>query len=181
MIVKWPGKIHGGVVNDTVWTFTDVLPTLLEVAGKPAPKGLDGVSLLPTLLGQSQDLAQRFLYWEFHERGFKQAARWGPWKAIRLGFGQPLQLFHLEDDIGESHDVANRYPEVVEKLTFSSITNGQNRLTGRHSAHDHGTQSLKVSLTFVRLFLPPRHTPGGCGPRQRPMRPRASNARNRVL
>ena len=118
MIVKWPGKIHGGVVNDTVWTFTDVLPTLLEVAGKPAPKGLDGVSLLPTLLGQSQDLAQRFLYWEFHERGFKQAARWGPWKAIRLGFGQPLQLFHLEDDIGESHDVANRYPEVVEKLTF---------------------------------------------------------------
>ena len=118
MIVKWPGKIHGGVVNDTVWTFTDVLPTLLEVAGKPAPKGLDGVSLLPTLLGQSQDLTQRFLYWEFHERGFKQAARWGPWKAIRLGFGQPLQLFHLEDDIGESHDVANRYPEVVEKLTF---------------------------------------------------------------
>ena len=118
MVVKWPGKIHGGVVNDTVWTFTDVLPTLLEVAGKPVPKGLDGVSLLPTLLGQTQDLTQRFLYWEFHERGFKQAARWGHWKAIRLGFGQPLQLFHLEDDIEESHDVANRYPEVVEKLTF---------------------------------------------------------------
>jgi hypothetical protein len=57
------------------------------------------------------------LYWEFHERGFKQAVRWGNWKGVRLGTKDPLQLFHLTGDSGEQYNLAKQYPEVAAKLT----------------------------------------------------------------
>ena len=116
MIVKWPGRVPSGVVNDTVWYFADFLPTAADLAGSEIPDGLDGLSIKPTLLGGKQDLSDRMLYWEFHERGFKQAARWGNWKAVRLGWKQPVQLFHLIGDAGEQYDLASQYPKVVSKF-----------------------------------------------------------------
>ena len=61
------------------------MPTLCELSGTEAPADLDGVSFAPTLLGNSKNQEQRnYLYWEFHERGGKQAVRMGNWKGIRL-------------------------------------------------------------------------------------------------
>lgn len=80
------------------------------------PQRLDGVSIKPTLMGEYQDLSDRMLYWEFHERGFKQAARWGNWKAVRIGLKNPVQLFHLIGDAGEQYDLAIHYPNVVSKF-----------------------------------------------------------------
>ena len=117
MIARWTDRIAAGVVDDTVWTFADFLPTMLDLIGKSIPLGLDGVSILQTLMGQHQDLSQRMHYWEFHERGFKQAVRWGNWKGVRHALDQPLQLFHLIGDAGESYDLAGQYPAVVKKLT----------------------------------------------------------------
>lgn len=116
MIVRWPGRIQSGVVNDTAWYFADFLPTAADLAGAEIPGGLDGVSIKPTLLGQQQDLSDRMMYWEFHERGFKQAARWGNWKAVRLGLNKPVELFHLTGDAGEQYDIASKYPKVVAKF-----------------------------------------------------------------
>jgi arylsulfatase A-like enzyme len=104
------------VVNDTVWYFADFLPTAADLAGAEIPAGLDGISIKPTLFGNDQDLSDRMLYWEFHERGFKQAARWGNWKAVRLGLKQPVQLFHLIGDAGEQYDLASQYPKVGAKF-----------------------------------------------------------------
>ena len=115
MVVRWPGKIAPGSVSETAWTFADFLATAAELGSATAPS-TDGVSIVPTLLGQSQDLSHRFLYWEFFEKGFQQAVRWKNWKAIRLKPEQPIQLFDLTTDLGETTDVASKNSEVVSKI-----------------------------------------------------------------
>lgn len=116
MIVRWPGHLEAGSVSDAVWAFWDVLPTLAELAGVPAPSGIDGVSQVPTILGEGKPAPREFLYWEFHEGGFKEAVRTGDWKAVRPGSGKPLELYNLKDDIGEKHDVAAKHPDVVARI-----------------------------------------------------------------
>jgi arylsulfatase A-like enzyme len=116
MAVRWPGKIEAGAVDDTVWYFADVLPTLADLAHAEPPDNIDGVSVLPTLLGKPRDLSDRFLYWEFFERGFQQAVRWGDYKAVRPKVGGPLELYDLSKDIGETNDIAADNPHVVAKI-----------------------------------------------------------------
>jgi arylsulfatase A-like enzyme len=116
MIVRWPGKIKTGSVSDQVWAFWDFLPTVSELTGAKTPSGLDGVSQAPTLLGTGEQKPHEFLYWEFHEQGFKQAVRMGDWKAIRLKLGGPLELYDLKSDLGEKTNVAAKHPEIVAKM-----------------------------------------------------------------
>lgn len=114
MVTRWPGVIEPGAVSDDPWYFADVLPTLAELAGADAPADIDGVSVLPSLLSQPQpELAERPMYWEFHERGFGQAARLGDWKAVRPDFPQPIELYNLADDPGEQQDLAAQHPDKV--------------------------------------------------------------------
>ena len=61
-----------------------------ELAQAKPQEKIDGISMVPTLLGQPQTNRHDFLYWEFHERGFQQAVRMGDWKAIRPRAGAPL-------------------------------------------------------------------------------------------
>ena len=116
LIVRWPGKIKPGTVNDQPWAFWDFLPTAAELAGAKTPDKLDGLSMLPALLGQPQTNRHEFLYWEFHERGFEQAVRMGDWKAVRPQAGAPLELYNLSTDLGEKQSVAGQNPEVVAKI-----------------------------------------------------------------
>ncbi len=118
-IAWWPGTIAAGVVSDHVAYFGDWFTTAAELAGARAPEGLDSVSFAPTLLGRPQEQARsEFLYWEFHERGFTQAAlHQGRWKGIRgPSADAPLILYDLENDIGETTDVAARHPGIVAKI-----------------------------------------------------------------
>jgi len=116
LIVRWPGKIKPGTVSDEISAFWDFLPTAAELAQAKVPENLDGISLLPTLVGQPQTRHHEFLYWEFHERGFQQAVRTGDWKAVRPQAGAPLELYNLKTDLGEKENVAQKYPEVVAKI-----------------------------------------------------------------
>ncbi len=115
MIVRWPGKIEANTTSDEPWSFQDFLPTAAELAGVDPPPGIDGISMVPTLVGRPQP-EHEYLYWEFHERGFKQAVRMGPWKGIRTKQGKPLELYDVVADIGEQHNVADRHPAVVAKI-----------------------------------------------------------------
>ncbi len=117
MIVRWPGKIAAGQVNSRAWYFADVLPTLCDVADAELPKDIDGVSILPTLLGQTQpELDARKLYWEQYSGGFEQAARWGAWKARWKPGKKPFELYDLGGDPLESRNVADEHPDVVAEL-----------------------------------------------------------------
>ena len=117
----WPGRIKAGSSSAHVAAGWDLLPTLCELAGMDKPKGIDGVSFAPTLLGQSGKQEKReYLYWEFHERGGKQAVRMGKWKGIRLNVRKnkdaPIELYDLSKDIGEEKNLADKHPDLVRKM-----------------------------------------------------------------
>ena len=116
LIVHWPAKIKKPGVVQEPWAFWDLLPTVADIAMAKAPEHVDGISMFPTLVGRAQTNHHEFFYWEFHERGFQQAARMGRWKAVRLKAGGPLELYDLQTDIGEKTNVAAEHPEVVAKM-----------------------------------------------------------------
>jgi arylsulfatase A-like enzyme len=116
MLVRWPGNTPAGKVSDVPWYFADVLPTLADLAGATPPDSIDGVSVLPTLLGRAQSI-DRFLYWEKVKSGVLwQAVRWGRWKALRKSRGD-LELYDVTRDIGETRNVAAGHAEVVARIT----------------------------------------------------------------
>lgn len=115
MVVRWPGKIRPGTVSDQPWAFWDAMPTFAEAAGVKPPQGIDGVSMLPTLLGRGQKNDHEHLYWEVHEGDFKQAVRFGGWKAVRTSPSRPVELYDLKADLGETRDLAAERPDVVRR------------------------------------------------------------------
>jgi arylsulfatase A-like enzyme len=115
-IARWPGVIKPGTVSDHVWAFWDFLPTACELAGARVPDKLDGISLAPILTGNGTQKTHDFLYWEFHEGGFKQAVRHGNWKALRLTPRQPLELYDVVADPAEKSNVAKDHPQVVARI-----------------------------------------------------------------
>lgn len=121
MIAAWPGKIRPGSTTELVSAFWDVFPTFSDIAGIETPEGLDGISFLPTLLGH-EDLQENheYLYWEFHEKGGRQAIRKGDWKAVKYdvfgGADVAIKLYDLTTDIGEQNNVAEKNPEVIKEM-----------------------------------------------------------------
>jgi len=131
MIVRWPATVPAGVVSDLVWGFEDFMPTAAELAGLRPPAGIDGISILPTLLGpKGAGRGQRkheFLYWELPRRDPKsrwayckeiptQALRMGEWKLIRPQPGGPVELYNLAEDVGETRDLTPRKPAALAKM-----------------------------------------------------------------
>ncbi len=115
MIVRWPDRVKAGKTSDQVWAHWDFLPTAAEIAGVKAPKGIDGISMLPAITGKKQR-SHEFLYWEFHEGGFKQAIRMGDWKGVRLDPGRDIELYNLQTDLSERNNIAAANPEVVKRI-----------------------------------------------------------------
>ncbi len=118
MIAYWEGKIKRGSKTDHISAFWDVLPTCAEIAGAPIPENIDGISMLPTFLGQPEEQKKHdYLYWEFHwGKPTKQAIRSDQWKAVRKSPGGEFELYNIKDDIGEENNIANLHPEVISKI-----------------------------------------------------------------
>ena len=120
-IARWPGRIEAGSGSNHISAFWDILPTCCEVAGVAPPEGIDGISIVPTLLGEPQKQQKHeFLYWEFHEQGKKQAVRMGDWKGVRLNVARdpdgPIELYNLATDLGEERNVADEHPDIVREM-----------------------------------------------------------------
>lgn len=126
-IVRWPGVVKAGSVNDHQLAFYDVMPTFCDIIGiknyvkkytndKKNKDGetdyFDGLSFYPTLRGKRQK-EHAHLYWEFSETD-QIAVRKGNWKLL-VKKGKPM-LFNLENDLHEDHDIASENPETVKEL-----------------------------------------------------------------
>ena len=116
-IARWTGHIRPGSKSGHVGAFWDFFPTVAEMVGTPIPGNveIDGISYLPTLLGKKGQQEHDYLYWEFHEMKGRQAILKDNWKAIRYNVseGEPMQLYNLEEDPGETRDLAADYPDKV--------------------------------------------------------------------
>ncbi len=113
-IVRWPGRVKAGSTSEHICAFWDFLPTCCELIGVDAPRDIDGISLLPTLLAQrSKQKKHKYLYWELRGR---QGVRMGRWKAVRQKPNQKIQLYDLDKDIGEQNDVADANPDILTKM-----------------------------------------------------------------
>lgn len=121
MIARWPGRIAAGTTSDHVSAFWDVMPTFADLLDTELPAPTDGISFLPVLLGDTANQQRHeSLYWEFHEQGGRMALRTGNWKLIQYNvWTDPpgaFQLYNLDNDEGEEHDVAMEFPDKVDEL-----------------------------------------------------------------
>jgi arylsulfatase len=114
-IARWPGRIKAGSASEHISAFWDFLPTCCELIGVEPPVDIDGISMLPVLLGQpAEQKKHEYLYWELTGQ---QAIRMGKWKALHLKPGRKIELYDLDKDVGESHDLAQENPELVAKIS----------------------------------------------------------------
>jgi arylsulfatase len=119
LIMRWPEHIRAGSTSDLPVAFWHLLPTLCDAAALDTPKGLDGVSFLPTLTGRAKQKRHEFFYWEFPAYGGQQAVRAGKWKIVRQNLSKgssAFELYDLEADPSESTNVAADHPDVVARL-----------------------------------------------------------------
>jgi len=125
LVARWPGRIRPGSRSDHLCYFPDVMPTLAELAGatEHVPPGIDGISIVPTLLGEKAagrpQEAHEYLYWEQPGRRGGQAIRMGKWKAVWPGLGREdrpaVELYDLSADVGEASDLAGQHPDVAAR------------------------------------------------------------------
>ncbi len=120
LIVKYPGNRYAGTVDEGLARSLDIAPTVLDVAGLPAPAAMQGVSLRP---GEN---APARAAWSFAETVYQgqypmQAVRVGAHKLIRTAPGHPrliplILLFDLAADPGEHHNRAAEDPATAQRL-----------------------------------------------------------------
>ena len=118
MIAWSPELFGGGRESNHVGHFADIFPTLESLAGLTVTDSLDGISLVPELVGRREGQQRHdYLYWEFYERGSAQAVRRGDWKAVRKPmFDGATELYDLRNDPGEQDNLADDHPDVVIEL-----------------------------------------------------------------
>ena len=120
MIASWPKKIKSGTKTNRISAFQDMLPTFCDILDIVPPPNIDGISLMPTFLGQDQKVTHEYLYWEFPAYKGQQAVRMGKWKAIRRNIfdgNMSIELYDLNLDIQEQNDIASKYPDIIERVS----------------------------------------------------------------
>lgn len=120
---RWPGRIKPGSSTRHIALSMDIFPTLCEVSGVTPPAGIDGVSFLPTLLGQPQPETQRDLYFLLREGGpvfggkTIEAVIRGPWKLLQDRPFSAQELYNLQRDPQETTDLAVKQRRVFNEMS----------------------------------------------------------------
>ena len=139
-LVRWPSQVTAGSESSHLSAFWDILPTFAEMIGQPVPEQSDGISMMPTLLAQGEQVKHDYIYHEFINKDnvpySSRSMRYGDWKAVQRAIVtrkkkgkkaeiqpqgrkvkfHPIELYNLKDDIGETNDVAKQNPELVAQI-----------------------------------------------------------------
>ena len=118
-LVRWPGHVTAGKVSDLLFYQPDILPTLSELCGARIPHDTDGLSIVPTLLGEEMSgrsqITHKMFYWEY---GSQVAVRYGAWKAIlnQKEKSGRWNLYDLKNDPSETNDIASEQPAILATM-----------------------------------------------------------------
>lgn len=119
MIATWPAQIKAGSKTDHISAFYDVMPTLNEIANVQTDYKSDGISFYNTLTNIEQQQEHEYLYWEFAGYNGQVAVRMDKWKMIWKnikGGNKNVELYDLDADIREEHNIMDQHPEMLEKF-----------------------------------------------------------------
>ncbi|WPP51793.1 sulfatase [Catalinimonas niigatensis] len=125
LIIRWPNVIKAGTQTEEPVIGIDFYPTFLEAAKieKPANYLLDGLSLLPLFQNPNVSQDRQSLYWHFpgypnHQwrTGPVSVIRQGQWKLLKFYETDQLELYNLQQDLGEQHNLAHEKPEIRKQL-----------------------------------------------------------------
>src|SRR5690606_10560832 len=111
LIFAGPG-IPKGETDALIYLF-DIFPTVCELVGAPAPKGIDGKSFA-SVIRDPKSAARETIFLAYKD--VQRAIRQGKWKLYRYPQVNVTQLFDVEADPDELHDVSKQHPEVVAQL-----------------------------------------------------------------
>lgn len=119
MIVRLPGRISAGTVNDAPGYFADWFPTLCDAVGLDQPDGLDGESLWPVMTGQRPLAPHKPMVWFFPEYGGQVAVRIGNYKVVRQQLNAKTigawEVYDLSTDRAEQHNLSNTRGEIIQQ------------------------------------------------------------------
>lgn len=120
-IAHWPGKIRSDQQSDHLAANYDLLATIAEIVDVQTTMDTDGTSFLPLLLGKTEDQKiPPYLFWDFAGYGGQMAVRMGKWKGLKRDLRKKdkvtLELYNLEEDIGETNNVTSQHPEIAAKI-----------------------------------------------------------------
>ena len=120
-IAHWPGKIRSNQQSDHLAANYDLLATIAEIVDVQITMDTDGTSFLPLLLGKTEDQKiPPYLFWDFAGYGGQMAVRMGKWKGLKRDLRKKdkvtLELYNLEEDIGETNNVTSQHPEIAAKI-----------------------------------------------------------------
>ncbi|BBO90728.1 arylsulfatase B [Desulfosarcina ovata] len=138
--INWPKHIHPGT-TEGIFHVVDIMPTLVKLAGgkMPADKTIDGKDIWPAIAeGKPSPRNEVLLNAEFH-RG---AVRKGNWKLIKnAALPSSVELYNLAEDIGESHNLAEQYPDKVKALE---------KLLNNYAKQSKGSLFLQSYMPFIQ-------------------------------
>ncbi len=123
--MRWPARVAGGQRTDHAGQTFDVFPTMLDLAGVPTPTGTDAVSLVPLLRGERLDTSGRDLYFVRREGGAAYGGQAyhalirGRWKLLRNSPYDPLELYDLDANPGETRNLAEAEPTVYREMKLA--------------------------------------------------------------
>jgi arylsulfatase A-like enzyme len=156
-LAQWPGRIRAGQVNHLKFAQYDILATLAELSGTRAPGDTDGISILPTLLGEEaaghKQEAHSHFYWEF---GNMQAVRLNNWKGVHIRNKQSWELYDLKADVSETTNLAARHPEVIARMKVIISENHEPARPGTYTTRERHERDRQAKWGTSRPQASPR-------------------------
>lgn len=125
VMVRWPGVVQPGTRTNSYVSAEDFFPSVLEMAGIRLNTPVDGISYIPVLKNPAMVKNDRPLLFHYPNRwtsnedegyAWSSGMRYGKWKLVYLMKQQKLELYDIEKDLGEQHDLSKSDPQQLKEL-----------------------------------------------------------------